>query len=140
MSNNLGNNGLVRPSGARERMHRGPGVSFAWGELHPRLLAYAPSGRSNRFKRSSVPGRCQAYIATRDLSTLNLSVMSAAIISCSCSSFVLVLVLETGNELSITSTGRSTNGRPDCLPTKTKLTEHQGSERYNKMFIPSAIP
>ncbi len=78
MSNNLGNNGLVRPSGAREGMHRGPGVtprrrdytpgylraplrgagrdaSRTWGYapqtgLHPRLLEYAPSGRSNRLR------------------------------------------------------------------------------------------
>jgi len=71
--------------------------------------------------RATVRERGNLACEPGTLSTLNLSVMSAAIVSCSCSSFVLVL--ETGNELSITITSRSTNGRPNCLPTKTKLTE-----------------
>ena len=44
MSNNLGNNGLVRPSGAREGMHRGPEVSPRRSGPTPQATCVRPSG------------------------------------------------------------------------------------------------
>ena len=52
MSNNLGNNGLVRPSGAREGMHRGPGVSPRRSGPTPQATCVRPSGAIEPLKTS----------------------------------------------------------------------------------------